>query len=301
MKKLIITLSVVLTMILTGCSATEESDKPIVAVTIVPQAAFVEAIAGDLVEVVTIIPPGGSPASYEPTPQSMVKVADSSVYFSIGVPAEKGSILPQTDGLNIVELADLVNDVYPDRMFEDEHDEHEEDVDHEEEEDEHGHEGRDPHIWLSISRVKLMLEIMKDEIIKIDPENEEVYQSNYEAYVSQLDELDSRVKELFADKEEHAFLIYHPSFGYFADDYGLEMIELEEDGKEAGADHMQEIIDIAREHNLNTVFYQAEISSTQVEALIDELDAQKVQLDPLSKDYITNYWEVATLIADSLR
>lgn len=280
-----------------ACSQDENNtDLPIVAVTIVPQATFVEAIAGDLVEVVTIIPPGGSPASYEPTPQQMADIADSIVYFTIGVPAETGNILPQTsDDLNVVDLVDLVNDVYPDLMFEE--DEHEEEH---EEEDGHDHSGRDPHIWLSLKRVKVMVTEIKDELVRLDPDNESTYNKNYEAYMTEITETQEQTEALLENKTVRSFIVYHPSWGYLADDFDLEMIALEEDGSEASAIRIQEVIDFALENNIDTVFFQTQISSSQVESLVDELNAEQVEINPLADNYLENYIDIITAIAGSL-
>lgn len=298
MKKYIILTLALLMFTLTGCAKDTESNKPIVAVTIVPQATFVEAIAGDLVEVVTIIPPGSSPASYEPTPQQMADISDAIAYFTIGVTAEEGNILPQTsEDLNIIDLVDAVNDVYPDLMFDE--DDHEDEGEHEDEDD-HDHSGRDPHIWLSLKRVKVMVSEIKDELIKLDPDNESTYTKNYETYMAEISDVQEQVEALLVNKTVRSFIVYHPSWGYLADDYNLEMIALEEEGSEASVSRIQEVIDFALENNINTVFFQSQIHSSQVESLVDELNAEQIEINPLAANYLENYLEIVTAIAGSL-
>lgn len=304
-KTLLILAAFVLVLGLSACGGDKnDNEKPIVAVTIVPQATFVEAIAGDLVEVITIIPPGSSPASYEPTPKQMVDISDAIAYFTIGVPAEEGNILPQTsEDLNIVDLVDAVNDVYPDLMFEeDEHeDDHEEDHEEDHEgEDGHDHSGRDPHIWLSLKRVKVMVAEIKDELIRLDPDNEATYIENYNAYIAEITDVQEQAAALLASKTVRSFIVYHPSWGYLADDFDLEMIALEEDGSEASASRIQEVIDFALENNIDTVFFQSQIHSSQVESLVDELNADQIEMNPLASNYLENYLQVITSIADSL-
>lgn len=282
MKKYTVLLLAVILFALAGCTGENtSSDKPIIAVSIVPQAAFVEAIAGDLVEVVTIITPGNSPETYVPTPQQMVSVADASIYFTIGVPAEAGNILPETnDSLYIVDLAEVVQNQYEDRLFEEAE--------------------RDPHIWLSLKRVKVMAETIKDELIKLDPDNSETYTHNYNSFMGAIDILDFQVNALFSDKTVKSFIVYHPSWGYFADDYDLDMIALEEHGKEASIAHVQEVIDFAKDNNIEDVFFQAQITSSQVQSLVDSLGGEQIELNPLASNYLDNYLEVATAIAESL-
>ncbi len=114
----VFSLTIALSLLLVvGCSnqpSTERGDeKTVVAVTILPQKALVEAVCGDLAEVVTIVPPGNSPGNYEPTPQEMENFSKASVYFTIGVPTEKANILPKAENMEIVDLPAWVAKEYP--------------------------------------------------------------------------------------------------------------------------------------------------------------------------------------------
>lgn len=279
---LIIIFSVIITFGLLGCEDNiTETDKPIVAVSIVPQAAFVEAVAGDLIEIITIIPPGYSPGNYEPSPKTMADLSKASLYFTIGVPAEDNNIIPDLDSIEIVCLEDIVNDTYADLTF--------------------SSGGRDPHIWLSIKRVKVMVQTIADKLSEIDPTNELVYQANATSYISELTTTDETIKAIFSDLTMDKFIVFHPSFQYFAVEYDLNMIPLEEDGKEATPQHLEEIIDLAGLYNIVHVFYQSEIDSSQVESFADEIDAAIVELDPLSSDYLSNLVVMANLIREALR
>lgn len=306
MKKVFIVV-IVLTMIMSfsGCSTEVESlhNKPIIAVSVVPQETFVKAVAGDLVDIVTMIPPGNSPANYQPTPQQMQKLSQASVYFAIGVPAEVANILPRimdiSENIEVVSLDEQVAEVYSDRYFdedEEEHghdEEHDEDVEHHENEEEaehenHNHDGRDPHIWLSPKRVKVMIEEIKEQLIELNPENKEIYEKNAEDYIKRLDEVDNDIRETLKGLDKQSFIVYHPSFGYFADDFGLDMIAIEESGKEATAKRLQHVIDLAKEEGIKFVFYQAEFDSQQAETIAEEIDGEAIMVEPLSPDYINN-------------
>ncbi len=290
MKKTgIISTLMVLTVIagllgLTACGDKPPQDdmsaKPIVAVSIVPEQTFVEAVCGDAVEVVTMIPPGSSPENYEPTPAEMEKFSDASVYFAIGVPTEEANILPNVGDVKVVSLQDEVAKVYPDRTFGEE---------------------RDPHIWLSPVRVKVMIDVIAREMTALDPENAEAYNKNADTYKAQLDEVDTQINEALAGVTNKSFIVYHPAFGYFADDYGLTMYALEEEGKEATAEHLQEVIDIAKADNAKVIFYQAEIDSSQSQAFAEEIGGKTMQLEPLSPDYIENLRAMASLMAEVMQ
>lgn len=299
MKKIFIILSLIVSIgFLYSCTDTE-SDGIKVAVSIVPQAAFVEEVGGDLVDVVTVIPIGFSPENYEPSARQIVDVNNAEIYFSLGVPAESANIIPELNDLNIVHLEDRVADVYDDRYFGDEeaHDEEEEEAhdDHD-----HSHFGRDPHIWLSIKRVKVMVEVIEEELSKIDPDNADVYQANANIYIAELDALETEIEGMFEDKTMRTFIVYHPSYGYFADDYGLEMMALEEDGKEPSFAHLQELITFARDNNIDRIFHQAEIDSEQVETFKNDINGISVELNPLSYDYIDAMREMAQEISEGL-
>lgn len=277
-----------------------------VAVTIVPQIEMVEAIAGERVEVVEMIPKGFSPSNYAPSPAEMRAFNEASIYFSMGVPADVQNILPRAEemsGLKVVKLFEEIESEHPHRYFgeEDEH-EGEEEEEHSTD-DEHGHshqDGRDPHIWLSPARVESMVEIMRDQLIELLPEYEAEFKENTDQYLEKLTAADQENKELLSSYQDESILVYHPSFGYFTEHYGLEMMAIEEDGKEPGPRHLQEIIENAAQKGITNVFYQAEIDSRKTRAVAEELGGEIVQLNPLSENYIQNLKEMAQKVAAEL-
>ncbi len=298
MKKLLIVVSMLFMIgFLYSCQDTEESGLK-VAVTIEPQRAFVEKVGKDLVDVTTIIPPGSSPEMYEPSARQIVEINEVEVYFTIGVQSETNNILPEMNDVPIIHLEDVVSLAYEDRYFGEE--EHEEEVHEEETEEEHSHVGRDPHIWLSIKRVIVMVEAIADELSIIDPENEATYQANAADYIVELEALDLEITELFKDKIDRTFIVYHPSFGYFADDYGLEMLALEEDGKEPSISHLQELIDFARANDIHEIYHQAEVDSEQVQTFARDIDGESVVLNPLDFQYVLAMRSMAQKIAEGL-
>ncbi|MGE4354189.1 MAG: metal ABC transporter solute-binding protein, Zn/Mn family [Oscillospiraceae bacterium] len=268
-----------------GTSAAETTEspstKPIIAVTIVPEQTFAEAVCGDLAEVIALVPPGNSPENYEPTPVEMEKFSKASLYFSIGVPTEEANILPSVGDVKVISLQDAVSAVYSERMFESGE--------------------RDPHIWLSPKRVKVMVETIDREMSALDPSNADTYHKNAEAYLEQLDDLDQYIKDALADVEDKKFIVYHPAFGYFADDYGLTMYALEEEGKEATAQHLQDMADLAKEENIKVIFYQEEIDSSQSAAFAEEIGGKTMQLSPLAADYIDNLKAMTDLMAEVMK
>lgn len=284
MKKVIlISCAVMLLFALFGCDArrAENNEKPIIAVTILPEKTFVEAVCGEFAEVRVLVPPGFSPENYEPSPQEIEKYNDAALYFSIGVPAEQSILRNVGEKTKVVALHDEVSKTIPERMFE---------------------EGeRDPHIWLSPKRVKLMIDIICRELVSLDADNAEKYAENAESYKKSLDELDAYIANLFGSLENKRFIVYHPAFGYLAEDYGLSMYALQEEGKDETIRQYADKIGLARQHKLKTVFYQEEVDSRQVEAFAREIGGNSVRLSPLAEDYINNMKAMAQAISEAMQ
>ncbi len=255
--------------------------KPVVAVSIVPEEAFVNAVCGDLAEAVVMVPPGFSPESYEPTPKEMVKFSNAKIYFSIGVPVEETAVLPAL-GANtkLVSLDKAAAAEYAELMIDG---------------------GRDPHIWLSPKRAIIMVQTISDEMCLLDPDNADIYKTNAASYIEKLRAADLEIKQILEGASQRAFIVFHPAFGYFADEYGLTMYALEEHGKEATAAGLMAMTDFAKEKGIKAVFYQAEVDSSQSKAFAEEIGGKTVMLDPLSGDYIDNLMVMAKAIGEGAK
>ncbi len=291
MKKIALLVSLITVLaVFSGCSQPEASEKPVIITSIVPTRTFVEKVVGEAYEVVAIVPPGASPASYQPTPEEMLKISQATYYFSIAVPTEVANILPKISEFNedvtLIRVNEAVAGIYPDRFFEEEA--HEE----EEEGEDHGHVGRDPHIWLSPLRAMEMVRTITEVLVADHPEMKETFEANRDAYLDELEELHRYIEEETGALSQRAFIMYHPSYGYFADDYGFEMLAIEDDGKEETARGIEDIIAYARDKGIKVIFYQAEFDSEQAETIAGELGGITRMLTPLSPDYIESLKEV---------
>jgi len=262
-----------------GCVETATSlddGKLVVAVSLVPEGTFVKEVAGDNAEVLVMIPPGYSPETYDLTPKQMQKLAQADVYFAIGVPSEEGilsSINPQT---KCVRLQDAVSSVYPELQM---------------------NGARDPHIWLSPRRAEVMVDTIASVLSSIDTEHAAEYRKNADTYMTKIADASAYAYEQLKDAAGKTFITTHPAFGYFADEYGLKMQSLEEDGKEATIQHMQELIDLARAEMISTIFYQQETETAQANAFAEEIGGSTVLLSPLEANYTENIRSMAEAIA----
>lgn len=261
--------------LLSACG--EEDTRPVVAVTIAPEAGLVRAVAGEDFRIVTLVPPGYSPEAYEPTVRELADFGRAEVYFSIGVPVEATSILPSlASATRRVSLDEAASAVYPELTIGGE---------------------RDPHVWLSPKRLALMVALIADELSAANPERAETYRRNAAATLAELGAIDERIRTSLAASGVSDIIVYHPAFGYLADEYGLTMHALERDGREPTAAELAATVDFARERGIRTVFYQAETDSRGARAFAEEIGGRAVMLSPLAEDVLGNLEIMAEAIA----
>ena len=280
MKKTLFAIVFILIFTLSACKQNPSNNTLKLSVSISPIATFVKNVCGDNAEVITMIPAGASAETYEMSPKEIATFSQSAVFFSVGVPAEENGILPHiAKSTKVIDLASNVSAVYPDLKI--------------------GNE-RDPHIWLSPKRAIVMVEEICNELCVLDPQNSENYRKNAADYIEKLQNTDNQILNTFKDKRRKVFYISHPSFSYFADDYGLDMISLEKDGKEVSPKELAEIIDIAKKSGAKVIFCQEEASKKMAEAFAEEIGGKTEILKPLSPDYCNNLLKTATLIHEAL-
>ena len=277
----------ILALFMVGCnqvSQEQKDEKMDVIVSILPQKAFVNAVGGEHVNVNELIPPGGSPESYEPKPSDLANVERADIYFRIGyIPFEK-SHADKFANLNPnMKIVDTSTNVEL-RYF----------GENEEEQ------GVDPHIWLSPMQVKKQIDVIADALSETDPDNSVEYMKNAEDFKKELDNLHTELETKFKELKTNKLMVFHPAWGYFADEFGLEQIAIEQDGKEPTAEQLQHLIDDAREENIKVIFIQSQFNKEIAESIAEEIDAVVVPIDPLSDDYINNSRNVATIITEHL-
>ncbi|MBW2989263.1 zinc ABC transporter substrate-binding protein [Candidatus Woesearchaeota archaeon] len=290
-----------------GCSKSqpeEGQDKVNVIVTILPQKAFVEAVGRDLVHATEMISAGGSPATYEPMPEDLKKVEKADIYFMIGhLPFERSHI-GKLSGLNAdMRIVDTSTNVKL-RYLEDD-DEHT----HADEEGEESRLGEgeaekdrlaDPHIWLSPVQAKNQVDVIVEALIEIDPENSDEYRRNALVFKQELDNLHDELQQSLSELKYDKILVFHPAWGYFADEYGLEQIAIEHDGKEPTAEQLKEQIGRAREEGIKAIFVQSQFNKQIAQSVADEVGAAVILIDPLAEDYIVNLRGIGETIAGHL-
>lgn len=276
-------------LVFSACAPIEgeviNKDTILVSVSIPPQAYFIARVAGDLVDTNILVGAGDDPHSYEPTPRQMQSISNSQVYFAVGVEFED-AWLPRFASAN-PDMA--IVDTSADIQRIPANDTHDTDGT-----------GEDPHIWLSPKLVKLQAQVIADTLMILDPENQPAYQAGLDSFINDIDRLDLEIYEQFTPLSFKKFIAIHPSLGYFALDYGLEMIPVEVEGQEPGAEELSQIIDLAKANEISVIFAQKAFSSKNAQVLADEIGARVVVLDPLAYEWMSNMQTIAREVATSL-
>jgi zinc transport system substrate-binding protein len=291
-------------------SPSEGGQEPLdVLVSILPQKNFVEAVGGDRVAVHVLVPPGASPATYDPKPGDLIRIEEADVFFRIGhigfELAHMDEILSLNREMRVVdtsagvELRHFGEDESHTHDHEDEGEQHEAEGTGTGEEAEHRG-GVDPHVWLSPPAVKLQVESIALALADLDPGNAEAYANNARAYAARLDELHTELSSLFTGLESRTILVFHPAWGYFTDAYGLEQLAIEQAGKEPTADQLRHIIDTARLADIKVIFVQAQFSREVAASVAQQIDGVVVSIDPLAEDYIPNLKNVGQTVHEYL-
>ena len=288
------------------------ADKIPVFVSIVPQHYFVQQIGKDLVDVQVMVQPGASPATYEPKPKQMADLSKTKIYFAIGVPFENAWLdeiaeanpnmrVVHTDhGIEKLEMIPHHRDDHEGEHHEAEHkDEHHDETAHDE--DHHEHEGLDPHIWLSPALVKIQVRTILSALQEADPAHRSDYENNYNAFIAQIDQLDNDLKTIFAGKKGLQFMVFHPAWGYFAHDYGLEQVPIEVEGKDPKPAQLKELIQHAREKGIKVIFVQPQFSTKSAKVVAREINGQVAFANPLAEDWMANLRQVADKFKAALK
>jgi zinc transport system substrate-binding protein len=263
-------------------------------VSILPQAYLLERIVGDLINVNVMVTPGKSPATYEPTPQQVVDLGSASLFFTIGVPFEK-SFLPSIES-TLTDLPFIDSSAGIERRQLDSH--HHEEGDEDEKDHESGTD--DPHIWLSPVLAKKISQNMAEEVIEKYPAYEETFRTNLQTLLSDLDDLDKELLAILKPVEGETLFVYHPSFGYFADRYGLKQEAIELGGKEPSPADLEKIIQEAKNDGVRIILVQPEFSQSSARAVAKAINGSVIPVETLSGDYINNLKDLASQIKKGL-
>jgi zinc transport system substrate-binding protein len=256
-------------------------------VSILPQSYFVERIGGMRVSVEVLVEPGKSPHTFELTPRQMTALVEADLYFGIGFVFEERILkkiqnanhrfeLVRTDrGIERRPLEGLSRN--------------------------HGNEEElDPHIWLSVPEIRIQSSNIYEALVKRDPEYKDVYKRNFEDFMKDLDGIHERLSMTFEPYRGLPFFVFHPSFGYFADLYGLRQVPIEIEGKGPTPKQLESLIEEAKKKDVKIIFVSPQFDKKGAETVAGAIGGTVVAIDPLAKNVLENLENIAAEIEKSL-
>ena len=276
-----------LAFIVASCnSPSGKSEGRTVTVTIPPVAWFVESIAGDDFSVNVLLPPGADHHIWEPLPAQINSLSGSEALIINGQlgfeAAWMNRFLQVNPDIKVLDLSGKIDLV----RVEDDNDEAG-----------HGHsghsdEGTDPHFWMSPAEAAIMAEEITEFLSGLNPGSSQKYQANFKTLADSISVLDSLVREAVGSMRNRIVLIYHPALAYMARDYGFEQVSFEDEGKSPSPARLKELIDMAREKEIKTIFIQAEYDVRNAESLAKESGAELVVINPMNREWPASVLEV---------
>ena len=270
-----------------------DEEKPVITVTLEPQRYFTEAIAGDKFKVVSMVPKGSSPETYDPVPQQLVSLGDSKAYFRIGYIGFEQTwmerLMNNTPHIQVFDTSKGIDLI----LNNGNHDHN------------HGygtHGGHihavEPHVWNSTANALIIAGNTYKALSQLDKANDAYYMARYDSLCHRIQHTDSLIRQqLSAPEAAKSFMIYHPALSYFARDYGLHQISIEEGGKEPSPAHLKKLIDLCKAEDVRVIFVQPEFDKRNAETIAQQTGTKVVPINPLSYDWEEEMLDVAKALA----
>ncbi len=271
MKIMMKLIFVFLFLIQFGCgeNKTPANEKINVVVTILPYADFVKQIGGDKVEIKILIPPNENPHTFEPSPSVIKFVEKSDIIFKVGNPFHfeesffsKYSL--ENDKVKIVDCSEGLSKI-----------------------------SGNPHMWLSIKNAKLIVQTIFNSLSDLSPANKEYFRQNYEQYSQKLIALENELHENFKKLTNRTLMVFHPAWTYFAQDFKLQELSIEHEGKSPKAKKIKELIDIAKSKNIKAIFVDSRFDISPAKTIARQLDIKVSFINPLPENYVDNMKKVS--------
>ncbi|OGH64684.1 MAG: hypothetical protein A2821_04505 [Candidatus Magasanikbacteria bacterium RIFCSPHIGHO2_01_FULL_41_23] len=242
-----------------------------------PLAYFAEQVGGDRVSIQSITPNGTEPHDFEPTPQDIITLRSSRVFFynGNGVDAWADRVQPEliVGGVKVVAVSDAVS-LMPtpvEQMVDDER------------EDKRIFNQFDPHIWLDPIRARQIAELIRDTLIVVDPSGADYYRGQFSDLSGRLTALDTDYTKSLASCATRDVIVSHYAFNYVAERYNLKLYAIAGMSPEAepSAKHLAELTRLVKEKNITTIFFETLVSPRLAETLAKETGAVTNVLNPI--------------------
>lgn len=280
------------TLLFSAKKSMAESDNPglKLVVSVAPQTYLLNKLKSENSTVTVVIRPGQNPTTWDPSPRQMQEIVSADIMFPIGVPFEHIWLPRLRQRAPNLVIADTLAGI---ERFELEHREHSG-------ENAHQHGRIDPHIWLDPLRCIGMAENMAATLQQQDPQRHQFYADRLQLLRTELEQLHQEISDILEPLQQRTFMVFHPSWGYFAARYNLKQIALEKDGKEPSGAHLARMIEEARRKQIKVIFVQEQFSTKAAQAIAAQTGARIETLDPLAADLAESLRQTARTLARSL-
>lgn len=286
MRKLLILATVALVAMGCGTRSPRVGEKPVILVSILPQKTFVEKIGGSDFKISLLIPHGANPTTYSLLPAQMAEISEARLWLRMGFVGFELSWKERIREVNRrMEVADLSEGVAL--------------IGGNSSDPRGGKSGIDPHTWLSPANVRVMAARILEELTKINPEKKKEYTAKYEEFLKEIDATDREIREILDNSAGKKVISYHPSLTYFARDYGLVQLSVEQGGKEPTPGQLAQLVQTARTENIRVIYIQSEFDRELATVFAGEIEGSVIQIWPLNPDWSANLTGIARQISEN--
>ncbi|MEN8149618.1 MAG: zinc ABC transporter substrate-binding protein [Planctomycetota bacterium] len=269
-------------LVVPGCGGSGDDGLTVVT-SVLPHAWLVKQIGGEYVKVVTLVGPGESPATYQPTDRQVSEVMRAKTWFRTGVPFENGSWKDTLSGSG-VKVVDLREGIQLRHLCSHEH-------------EGHVHEGEDPHVWLSTAHLSIQATVVSNELCRLDPDHAGEFERNLSETLEELRVLDEDLRKVLGPVGRRRVYVFHPSWGYFLDSMNMTQVAIEIEGKEPSEAEITKLVAAAKKDGVRVIFVQPQIAGQTADAIAKAIGAEVRRIDPLAEDVPANLRKVAKEIA----
>ena len=271
--------------------AQDDGSKIRVLVAVDPLAYLVERVGGERVVVSTLTPTGKDPESFSPTPADLAALSSTRLFLRVGLAVEErfakniASIASNSREIDLCENVKLLpspcghSHSHEEPETADAHSAHSHSCSNSE---------LDPHVWTSPAVARQLIAQATVALCEASPENAEFFQANAAKLDAELDALQTEISQTLAPFQGQTFVVFHPAYGYFANEFHLTQRAIESQGKAPRPRELTELIETARAGGVRATIVQPEFDRAAAQTVADEIGAELIVHSPLEKDYFAN-------------
>ncbi|MDH4321303.1 MAG: metal ABC transporter substrate-binding protein [Desulfobulbaceae bacterium] len=245
-----------------------------------PLAAILREITLGRAEVSRLLPPGGSPHTFEPKPSDLKGIASAQAFF-YGGPGLDGEWVQKLPIVLKVSMLKLVPEA--ERLMMTDGHEHPPVAGDADENEQHQAGFVDPHFWTDPLTVKAMVPQLVAELCNIDPAGKPIYVANGERFKQRLDQLDRELRVILKPLAGEPLLLFHPSFNYLIHRYNLQSagVVVEAPGREPSPKFLMELVKRIKEEKIKALFTEPQLAKRPAQVLAEAAGIPVYELDPI--------------------